>query len=221
MDRWEWIDAFKNINHSTADVMKMNEDEFVSKCNFLSEAGFAPLAFYKQNSISDSQSCHASSQNLNQENHFNSDCSNNNQNIRFEQDEEFEKALKNDKLNSEMERMNDFREQQNVRIKIEEKEQNEDIRSKNHHIASKIKNEGDVQVAFIFPSRKRILNKFYSNCLGDDLYKFVSGQDEMYDEEGRFKSFILLHGLNEKVEHDFLLSEQNISGRVAVNVIVE
>jgi ATPase subunit of ABC transporter with duplicated ATPase domains len=201
--------------------MNMNEDEFASKCQFLSEAGFAPLSFYKQNSISNSQSCQSSSHYLNQENQTKSNYSNNNQNIRLEQDEEFEKALNNDKLKSEMERMNEFRDRQQTRIKSEEKEQNEETRSKNQQMALNIKNEGDVQIAFVFPSRKRILNRFYSSSLGSDLYCFISGQDEMYDEEGHIKTFTLLHGLNEKVEHDFLLSEQNISGRIVVNVIVE
>jgi hypothetical protein len=216
MDRWEWIDAFKHINLSTIDVMKMSDQEFLSKCIYLTESGLALTSVYNSH-------FHESfpENNTNENHKFNSAVSKNNQNIRLQQDEEFQKALHEDQINCEMERMDEFREKQKARIEIEEQEQKEKIRSANKQKASKIKNEGDIQIAFILPNQKRILNRFYSHSLGEDLYSFVAGQDELYDEKGCFQHFTLVHGLNQIIRPEFLLCEQDLSGRVLVNALLE
>jgi hypothetical protein len=215
MDRWEWIDAFKQINLSTVDVMKMNDEEFYSNCRYLTENGLAPTSIYN------SQFNESFPENINEGKQLNSAVSRNNQNIRMEQDKEFQKALEEEQMNNEMVRMAEFREKQKVRIDQEEKEQNEKIRLANKRKASKIKNEGDIQIAFILPNQKRILNKFYSHSLGDDLYSFVANQEEMYDEKGYFQPFTLVHGLNQIIKPEFLLSEQDISGRAIVNILLD
>jgi hypothetical protein len=220
MDRWEWIDGFKEINFSTIDVMKMNDEEFYSKCQYLTEIGLAPISIYNSQ-FNESFPENITSNIMNEEDQLNSTVSENNQNIRLQQNAEFEEALKEELMSNEMERMRKFREQQKAKIEKEEQEEQEIIRLNNKKKASNIKNEGDIQVCFILPNQKRIMNKFYSNSNGEDLYCFVAGQDEMYNERGEIEEFILVHGLNQRIKQEFLLCEQDISGRIIVNVLVE
>ena len=48
MDRWQWVDAFREANIDTATLMNMNEQDFQKCCNFLVDAGIAPLSYLVQ-----------------------------------------------------------------------------------------------------------------------------------------------------------------------------
>jgi hypothetical protein len=207
MDRWDWIDAFKNLNLTTAEIMNMSEDEFICRTQFLAEAGLAPHSAYNDAILLNHMTAPKAEEN--------------DRSIMIEQDDEYEKALKDDKINEEMDRMNEFREKLHTRIEEETKEEKERIRKANMEKASQLKREGDIQLAFLFPSMKRALHKFSSNSLGEDLFSFVAGEEEMYTEGGSLKEFRLLHGLNHDVKKEFLLDEQNISNRDMIKVICE
>jgi hypothetical protein len=233
MDRWEWIEQFKTLNLTTSDIMNMSEEDFICLSNFLHEAGLAPKSFYHNNSIDNNISSH----NLNnsfrtKENHdqYQEDQTNQkegyeeykqslkeDQKIRNEQDEEYKQALKEEAVNEEIERMGEFREIQKKKIEKE----HEIFKEEKIKIKNMIKDEGDIQIAFLFPNGKRFLHKFWSNSLGQILYDFVSGFDEIYDNNNNFQPFYLIHGLNQKIDPNFLLDEQEISNREVVKIIFE
>jgi hypothetical protein len=206
MDRWYWIDSFKNLNLPTAEIMNTNEEEFLIRSQFLTEAGLAPSSAYKERI---------------KKNHTNNSTSVIDNNVITQQNEEYDQALKKDKITQEMKRMEEFRENLKSRIEEEKREENIRNREENRKKAEQLNNEGNVQIAFLFPSGKRVLHKFPSGSLGEDLFSFVAAQEEMYTEDCTLKEFRLLHGLNTDVQHEYLLEEQCISNRDMIKVICE
>lgn len=206
MDRWYWVESFKNLNLTTAEIMNMDEDEFHIRCRFLTEAGLGPGSVYKG---------------VSKGKHADSSASIIENNIIKQQDDEYEQALKEEKEKQEGERMCEFRERLKARISEEIMEESKGIREENRKKAEKLNNEGDVQIVFLFPSGKRVHRRFSSKSYGEDLFSFVGAQDEMYREDCTQKEFRLLHGMNTDVCYELRLEEQCIGNRSMIKVICE
>ena len=55
MDRWQWLNAFKEIGIENADLINMPEEDFIKTCYFLVDAGIAPASYLVNNKKSDEE----------------------------------------------------------------------------------------------------------------------------------------------------------------------
>ena len=248
MDRWQWVDAFKKIDISTAILMNMDEENFKKCCEFLIDSGMAPLSYLPkpkktkeeeelQKIIDDFQklkekrdswtSYHlnnnevnkiTSNENLNIE----SNIINSKSSIKSNQDYEYQEILKEELKKNELENEKLINQLKENFINIKNEDNNKNLMNEKIEKIQLFKepNEG-IQVAINLPNRKRITRKFNSFDLGENVFEFIEGQKELYNDKFIIPNYKLIYDINKELKKNLTLDEQGINKRILINLVFE
>lgn len=197
--REKWEKLFQTIGVPIERLYEMSEEEFRTSCNFIRESGLdcpddEPIP--PENSRKPGRTISGQ--------------------IRAQQNEEYER------MQCEMLKKEEAREEKEaIKRREEEEAKSRQLQSK----ADKIQAAKDlgpepangVQICIVMPSSKRIIRKFDPTHLCDELFTYVTGQEEMFEDNDPIPFSLLV--LNTVLEKGKTFSQAGIKGKTMVNVI--
>ena len=147
--------------------------------------------------------------------------------IKNDQDIEYVQALSYEKA-KEMELETQMRELEKLKREDEEKKKSarEQLVQQKNSILDLSKElpdepEDGICIAVVLPNGKRVQRKFPPTSKGKIIYQWISGFEEMFENELTPIRYTLVQVLGVKVIEDETLQEQKMRNRVLLNVLIE
>ncbi|KAH0786962.1 surface protein [Histomonas meleagridis] len=147
--------------------------------------------------------------------------------IKSNQDSEYVEALSLEKakemeLESQMREIEKMKKEEDQKIE-EEREQMVLQKSAILELARQIPEEPEngVCIAVVLPNGRRVQRKFSPSTKGEVIYQWVSGFEELFENELNPISFSLVQVLGVRVNEDETIEEQKMRNRVLLNVLTE
>ena len=242
LDRTPWEEAFTEIGYSVKAMREMDIETFKQTCKFIISSGIAArfvdddviaLIFCDaiDTPLGSPQQCMPSS--LASEvwatNFTSEDISrvyDGGDIIRRNQDSEYHEAEREMDRRERAQRQKQKEEDKRAKARREEDERLAVVRSvMKSAVVNLARGLGDepedgVPVAVNLPSRRRIVRKFSVESLGEDVYTWVAGEDEMFQDDLTPLKFELRRVLGQILERDKTLDEQKLQVKFLLNVAI-
>ena len=215
-DRKIWKKCFQEIGINEKEMLSMNEEEFITKCNFCFEAGIAPdipkpkpsnpPPKPRKNPISERTPSSI---------------------IRHDQDEEYRRAQEEERLRQIAERKAQEEEKVKPSVGPVKKGPIKPVRiitrEEYKELARRLPPPPDkgILLAFTLPNSKRITRKFNDNTMGKDLFTFISGEDALFNEKNELLKFDIVLPVQGSLLKNQTLRDQNIENRMMLNVVLD